>query len=595
MPPEIPTPVYASMPWQRDIDVHAADSATTETGDASTKAAAVPRSITAQLATYGTVNRPQSAWGIPVRLMAGALETPAEANAVKFLRDHDPARVIGAMTTVEASAAGLRGTFRIGRTQDADEGLALAEDGILDSVSVGYAVHDAAFVVEADEEILNVTRASLFEVSLVGRPADSAARIDSVTARKADPMTIAPTETVPVPQPEGFTPAQLDSITAHLRDHMAPLAAAPITPPQIGSTRIVGVDGKPVVLATERRDATVPTAWGRDGKPYTAGDYLAAYAAASIPGGSWAREQEIRAALADEITTDVPGLLPVAIIGELLGRASGRRPVWESLSPRDMPMSGAKFDRPRITQHVLVGDRGAEKTNPPSQKFKVTLDEVAKKVFAGGLDVSNEALDWTSPSLLNELVLDFTRIYAAWTDTYASTQLLAAATTGAQFVTWDGTAAKLMKALADAAVLVANGVDVNMDAFPNTAWISLDVWAQLAGLTDTTGRPLLPAIGPMNAFGTMDVSDPTSGPAGTGFRWVVGRRLAASTIIGDRDFTEAYENGRRLLQAQNVPQLGLDIATMGYGATYFPFPKALVKIGPTPPPLAADVEPKATK
>lgn len=580
--PKPPEMVYAELSW-RDVEVRQAD-------DGTLNAAGDPipaRTVSAQLATYGTVNRPVSAWGLPIRLEAGALASAEDLNSVKFLRDHDSSRVIGAMTGFESGKDGVRGTFRIGRTQDADEAISLAQDGILDSVSVGYAIHDASIVLEADEEILSVTRATIFEVSLVGRPADANARISEITARKAPtmnaPITVPP---VPAPAPEELSQAQLDAVLAHVRDNMAPQASAPLAGPQIGATRIVGQNGKPIVLASERRDERIPTAWGVDGKPYTAGDYLAAYAH-GVRFGDWTRHNEIRAALADEITTDVPGLLPVAIIGELLGRASGRRPVWESLSPRDMPMSGAKFDRPKITQHVLVGDRGTEKTNPPSQKFKVLLEEVPKKVFAGGLDVSNEALDWTAPSLLNELVLDFTRIYASYTDTYASTQLVAAQVTGAQAVVWDGTAATLMKALADAAVLVANGVGPEVDAFPNTIWISLDIWASLSGLTDTTNRPLLPNIGPTNAFGQADLTDPTSGPTGTGFRWVVGRRLPAGTfIMGDRAFTESYENGRRMLQAQNVPQLGLDLATMGYGATYFPYPKTLVKIGPAASPLA---------
>jgi len=582
MPPEQHDDiVYATSVWH-DMDVRLVD-----VQQAEAMSAPKPRTISARLLTYGTINRPRNSWGMPVRLEAGALESPDDLNDVKFLRDHDPSRVIGAMTDLDSAGKGPRATFRMARTLDADEAVSLAEDRIVNAVSVGYRMHDYSFQQVDDTEIISVTRASLFEVSLVGNPADTSARIDAVTARKAPTMNAPVTPEKPATPEADFTEAQLDAVLAHVRDNMAPAAAAPIAPPSIVSARIVDPNGKPVVLASERRNAKIPTAWGKDGRPYTAGDYLAAYAS-GVQFGQWTRHDEIRAALADEITTDVPGLLPVAIIGELLGRAAGRRPVWESLSPRDMPMAGAKFDRPRITAHVIVGDRGAEKTNPPSQKFTVALDEVSKKVFAGGLDVSNEVLDWTSPAILNELVMDFTRIYAAYTDTYASTQLVAAQVAGAQNVVWDGTAATFNKALADAAILVAEGVGPESDAFPNTIWISLDVWAQLAALNDTTGRALIPNLGPTNAFGTFDLSDPTSGPAQTGFRWVVGRRLPAGTfIMGDRDFTEAYENGRRMLQAQNVPQLGLDLATMGYGATYFPYPKTLVKIGPAAPPLTA--------
>lgn len=548
------------------------------------------RQITAHLTTYGQTLTPQSSWGMPVRMLAGALQAPPGLNAVKLLRDHDESRVIGAMTEFKASKTGPKGVFRLARTAAADEAFVLAEDGILDSVSVGYGVQDYRIVTEDEREVLEVSRAMLREVSLVGRPADPTALIDSVSARKARPVNALPAqaaEPAPAPAPSLST-EQLDQVLAHLRDNMAPPAAAPVTPPPVVSARIVDADGNPIVLAAaDRRDPRIATVTGRDGRPYTAGDFFSTYAR-GVQQGDWTPHQTIRAALADEITTDIPGMLPQAIVGELLGRASGRRPVWDSFAARDMPMSGAKFSRPKITQHVTVGPRGTEKTAPPSQKFKVALEEVAKKTFAGGLDVSNEALDWSSPSLLNELIVDFTRIYAAYTDQYASTELVAAATAGAQSVAWDGTAPKLIKALADAAVLVAQGVDPTVDAFPNTIWISLDVWALIAGLTDTTSRPLLPNVGPMNAFGGINITDPTAGPTQTGFQWVVSRNLPAQTMImGDREYVERYENGRRLLQAQNVPALGLDIAYMGYGAVYAPYTKTLVKITlPAPPPPA---------
>lgn len=575
--------VYAMLSW-RDMDVRQADAAPGENPG---------RTITAQLATYGTVNRPQSAWGIPVRLAAGALETPADINAVKFLRDHDSSRVIGAMTTVEQTDQGLSGTFRIGRTQDADEALSLASDGILDAVSVGYAVHDASIVVEADEEILNVTRASLFEVSLVGRPADSSARIDSVTARKAPAMTLPalPTpDAPPAPEVHTFTDAQMDAIHAQLTARMAPADAAPIAPPAVTRSTLVDQAGNPIVLASarDRFDPRIPSALGRDGRRYTAGDFFASYARGTHE-GDWTKHHEIKAALADELTSDVPGLLPRAIVGELLGRATGRRAVWDSLSTRDMPMAGAGFSRPRITQHVKVDTQATQKTEVASQKYTVALDEVSKSTLAGALDVAQQAIDWTSPALLNELIIDFTRIYLSRTDSFASAALVAATTAGAQNVVWDGTAATLTKALADAAVLVYNGVSTEVDSFPNTIWISPDVWALLAGLVDTTGRPLFPQVGPMNASGTVDLTNPESGVSAMGFRWVVSKRLPAKTfIMGDAAYAESYENGRRFLQAIRPDVLGLDIAYMGYVATYFPYPKTLVKITITPAaPLAA--------
>lgn len=573
MPHEIPETVYATLSW-RDMEVRQADDATAED-----TAGPRPRTVTAQLATYGTVNRPQSAWGVPIRLEAGALAAPEDLNAVKFLRDHDSARVIGAMTHVQATQAGLTGTFRLGRTQDADEAFSLAQDGILDSVSVGYLIHDAALVLEDNEEILSVTRGSLFEVSLVGRPADTSARIESVTARKADPMNTTAPAPASAPPSSALSTEQLDAVLAHVRDNMAPAAAAPITSgDSIVRARLVDGDGNPIVLARERTDPRIVTAQGRDGRRYSAGDFFSSYAA-GVNEGNWTKHNEIKAALADELTSDIPGLLPTAIVGELLGRASGNRQVWDSFTLRDMPMAGSGFSRPRISQHVKTDIQATQKTEVASQKFKVVLDPVTKTTISGALDVSQQALDWSSPSLLNELIIDFTRLYMSRVDTFAGAALIAAATTGAQTVTWNGQAGTLVKALADAAILVFKGVDPETDSSPNTIWLSPDIWATLVGLTDTTGRPLLPQINPMNATATTDISNPAAGIMGSGFRWVVDKRLPNQTfIMGDATYLEAYENGRRFLQAVRPDVLGLDIAYMGYVATYAPYPKTLVKI-----------------
>lgn len=58
-------------------------------------------------------------------------------------------------------------------------------------------------------------------------------------------------------------------------------------------------------------------------------------------------------------------------------------------------------------------------------------------------------------------------------------------------------------------------------------------------------------------------------------------------IMGDAAYTESYENGRRFLQAVRPDVLGLDLAYMGYTATYFPYPKTLVKITVTEAPEGA--------
>lgn len=524
------------------------------------------RRIGATLITYDETAMPASTFGTPVRVKAGRLRLPDRISDVKFLRDHDPTAVIGVLESVDGLDNSPYGTFRIARTQAGDEALALAEDGILDAVSVGFRVLDYY----EDEGVTEVIDAELFEVSLLSWGAWDAARIDTVSAQKGTLMTTAPT--VPSTEP---TPAPAPTVTAE----PAP-APAPAVPPSAvlaalspANPQPVTVDGRAIAVR-HRNPSKYPGVWGNDGRFYTAGDYFAAFARGAQHGDWSGHQQIVTAVVADQLTSDVPGLLPTPIIGELIGRASGRRPIWDSLAQRDMPMLGATFSRPRITQHVNVGPQTAQKTEVVSRKMTVALDNVSKQTLAGVLDVSQQAIDWTSPSLLNELVIDFTRVYLAITDFQAAT-FLNNNSTGTP-VAWDGTAAGLTTALATAAAQIYSSQGQLVDVLPNTVWVSPDVWVLLAGLSDDTGRPLFPQLGPMNAPGTADL--PGIGINAYGFRWVVGKQFPAGTMImGDSEYAEAYENGRRFLQAVRPDVLGLDIAYMGYTANYTPYPTSFVK------------------
>ncbi|WP_228555123.1 hypothetical protein, partial [Catenulispora pinisilvae] len=372
-------------------------------------------------------------------------------------------------------------------------------------------------------------------------------------------------------------------IASEVAAAVAASAAPPAAPlPEDATTRT----GPLAAITATERPGKYPGARGRDGKLYTAGDYFHAYALGARE-GDWAKYGVIRAALQDEVTADIPGLLPQQIVGELLGRASRRRPVWESFNDRAMPMIGAKFSRPKITQHVKVDPQAAEKTEVASQKYKVALEDVSKTTLAGALDISQQAIDWSSPSLLNELIQDFVSIYILRTETLAATTLVSAATGtgGGTAVEWDGDALTIVSTLAEAAGNVYKSLGNDQDAFPTAVWLSVDRWVELAGLTDTTGRPLFPALNPANAIGQVDPLNPEFGVQDGRRRWIVSKRFAAKTfIVGDADMVESYENGRRFLQAVKPDVLGLDLAYMGYAAIYTPYPAALVPITDAPPP-----------
>ena len=96
--------------------------------DGGQEAAEGPRTIEAVLAEYGKTVHPTSYFPA-VRLAAGALTLPEDPNDVKLLRDHDPSRVIGAMTGASDMDTAPRARFRLARTADAADALSLVDRG----------------------------------------------------------------------------------------------------------------------------------------------------------------------------------------------------------------------------------------------------------------------------------------------------------------------------------------------------------------------------------------------------------------------------------------------------------------------------------
>lgn len=554
--------------------------ASSATMPAAVSATSSGRVLSGHVVEYGVPAHPRG----PFRTVVFAprsIQPPEHLSRVKLLRDHDPAQPLGVLAAFDQDDARPHASYRLGGHKSAAEAAELAEAGILDGLSVGVEIEE--YTEQADGTAL-VTRARLRETSLLALPAYDNARTTSVTnvegAAMNQPVAAPPAPAVSTAESDAATEAAVRRVLAAMQ---APPDAAllPVELPVQATSSPVDSTGRPIALqTTERHDTRFPGVLTPVGR-ITAGTYFAAFAQ-GVHEGDWSRHAEISAALVDQKTSDVPGMLPAPIVGALLGQATGRRPVWDSLMSRDMPMQGESFSRPRITQHVAVDTQAAQKTQVTSQKMTAVLDPVKKTTLAGALDIAQQAIDWTSPALLDVLISDFVARYVARTDVFAAAALVAAATGTA--VTWDGKADTITGVLAEAAGNVYSALGADQDAFPNTVWLSVDQWITLAGLVDGSGRPMFPSLSPVNSTAQVDLSNPSRGLTNSPFNWVIDKNLPEGTLMmGDATLTESYENGRRFLQAVRPDVLGLDLAYMGYCATYFPYGQTLIPITPAKP------------
>jgi hypothetical protein len=274
-------------------------------------------------------------------------------------------------------------------------------------------------------------------------------------------------------------------------------------------------------------------------------------------------------ATAHQTTADNPGLIPRPILGPVLNFIRSQRPFIRSITNR--PLTAPKFDRPVVTQHVAVGVQAQEKTLTESQKMLIGTLPVAASTYAGHLNISRQDIKWTSPGILQIVFDDFSAIYANVTNKAAADEFTAGLGAATVIDDWAGFNGAIYGGAQNS--LAQGGV------FPDTLWVSPDVWVAMGSQTNpTTGLPVFPSL---------SVTSEAGNPLG--LRLVVDAAFAAGTMVmGPAQFAEWYEDVDALLQVGEPDVLGQLVGYAGYGAFLNVRPQAFtVFTAPTPEPPAA--------
>lgn len=296
--------------------------------------------------------------------------------------------------------------------------------------------------------------------------------------------------------------------------------------------------------------------------------------------GDFEARERIARAIQNNITSDVPGLVPTPIVGDIINIIDASRPIVAALRSYAMPQYGSSFTRPKVVQHTLVGEQTAQKTELPSRKLTVNPITVNKMTLGGAIDVAFQVIDWTSPSALNAISTDLADQYAIQTEAVAASLITAAGTANVANKVTSVTpldASKVTKAIAQAAANVYAG----SKSFPDMIVASPDMWALLAGTSDTTGRPLMLSGAPMNSQGTLRLTAFTGSVLGLPV--VVSPALAPGSLyVVASKFAEVYEDRRGALRVVEPKLLGWEIAYYGYFAGLVTENTAVVQVVLTP-------------
>lgn len=480
--------------------------------------------------------------GTAVIFKPGSL--PVEGKAPRLFMYHDASQPVGVVTERVDTEQGMMFSAKISATSLGNDALVMAQDGTIDQVSVG--VNPTKFSYDEDGTMI-IEAADWMELSLVpiGAFGDMAPITKVAASIHQEPeQVVLNEEVVPEQEIEPMSEVAVPAVEATI----------PTAP----------------IFAQAKKEFVLPSA----------GEYMAAY---HIGGDTFAninkavaeytasKKTALQAAAGDVLTTDTPGLLPVPVLGPLVQDLNFVRPVVNALGARAYPDGGASktFVRPTITTHTSVAAQANELGAASATTMVIASNSVSKTTLAGQVTLSVQDIDFTSPAAMQLILNDLMGEYMIASDNFAADALLAAANSSG---VWDGTPEDLLKSIYDAANDVASG----RNWMPTHLFVSVDVWAQLGQLVDSSKRPLFPFIGAgltgQNALGELNAGSWNGTPMG--LQLVVDSNFAAKTMIvtrvgqGQGDAFEFYESIRGLMSVEQPSVLGRQMSFHGYVSTF---------------------------
>jgi HK97 family phage prohead protease len=492
--------------------------------------------------------------GTKVQFAAGSL--PVDGKAPKMFMYHNSSMPVGLVTSRKETKDGMTFVASIVDTQAGTDALTMASAGVLDSVSVGVNVLESY---NDKNGTMIVTAADWLELSLVPIPAFSGALVESVFASN---------ESVTIPEEQ----APDESEETEPQEN-------PVSEPIIEASAPESIPTSPL-YAQAAREFTLPSA-GEFMAALHAGGQTFANMNKAVADYTASKRTNIQAAAGDVITTDTPGLLPVPVLGLLVQDLNFLRPVVEALGVRAYPDAGQQktFVRPTITTHTSVATQSTELSAVSATTMVIAANSVTKTTLAGQVTLSAQDISFTSPAAMQLILNDLMGEYMIASDNFAADNLLTAASASG---VWDLSVTDLYKSIFDA----ASDISTNRNWLPTHMFVSVDVWAQLGQLVDTTGRAIFPLIANglsgYNAAGSQSATSWNGNPLG--LQLVVDSNFAAKTMIvtrvgqGQGDAFEYYEAPQSLMSFENPSVLGRTMSFHGYVSSFAAIPGMIRKI-----------------
>jgi HK97 family phage prohead protease len=457
-----------------------------------------------------------------------------EMKPVKLLLEHDRTRPIGKMVAHNVTSSGIEATFKIANTMAGEDALVEATEGLRDGFSVGAQINEWTNV----KGIMQITSATLDEVSLVTDPAIDSARVSEVAASENEEKKDSDLATA-----DSENPTEGDQVS----DTTAP---APAVEEAVEAAKVEAAAPKPAFYTAPRLE-------------FTKAKYLENSVRAKL-GDDDARQYVMAA---DDTTSNNSGLIPTRQLTEIINPLSNAdRSTIDAISRGVLPDAGMSFEIPKITAVPTVEDENEGdaivETGMTNSFLTVNINK-----YAGGQTFSVELLDRSNPIFFDELVRQMEYAYALATDKFVATTIVSSGQLAP--TTQANTATGLLGFVAEAAA------EVYADSlgFARNLIVTPEQWSKIMSYNDS-GRPIYTASQPQNAGGAVSPQSLRGNVAGLDL--YVSRALGinlnaaplgdGSMIVINPDSYTWYESSRFRLQTNVALNGQIEVAYYGYGA-----------------------------
>ena len=423
---------------------------------------------------------------------------------------------VGRITGAENREDGLYIDFDIVDTAQGRDAAVLARTGTIKGLSVGFNPVKSAF--NRAKDAIQHTAANLLEVSLTPYPAYSDAGISSIRENEGEIMS------------ETMDTEAVVSVDSEAREALATLRET-----------VQSIEAR-AFAAEETHELAKYRSLGE-------------YSQAVLSG-----EQESRA-LVDQITTNNPGVMPPNWMQQVKNIVDLGRPGITAFGVESAGTSGLDFNWPYFDGDIstIVSAQGSgEKTEVNSVRIDLKKGTASLITYGAGSDISFQLLQRSSPSYLDAHNRIMLNSYALVTDNVFVDAMLAGSTPQNYNFAADTTGTPFREGVFTASVAVETATG-NAAEF---VLVASDVFTKIGGWT--TFFP--------QTYGTQNVSGvATAGTLGvsvSGLPVIHDRNLAAGAIlVSNRSAASWIEVSPALAAADNVSQLGRDVAVYGYGAS----------------------------